>query len=450
MTSNWQEVELDSLKSDAKNAFAMGPFGSNIKAENFTDRGVPVIKGANLGGNFLLEEDFDYLTQEKANQLAASKARRLDLVITHRGTLGQVGLIPETSRFEEYVVSQSQLKMSFNRELVDPYFVYYFLRSPIGQNRLLANTSQVGVPAIAQALTTLRKIKVPLPELNVQIAITRFLRMIDERIKLLDEANASFDAIAQAVYKSWFVNFEPVRLKSQGKSTGIESEQIAALFPTSFEESALGLIPAGWSVVPFLDACDLQGGSQPPASTFIEEEKDGYVRLLQIRDFSTDAHKTYIPDTNKLRKVEEDDVLLGRYGSASGDKKKDSLGRVCRGLSGAYNVALMKLSPQLVGREFCCQLVSDPKFYSYLQGVSSKAVQSGFSKKELANYKVVIPTSEISNEFEIIGNAFWANVKANNARRKTLISLRDTLLPRLISGQLRIADAEAELEKVTA
>lgn len=160
MSSEWPEVPLDSLKADAKSAFAMGPFGSNIKAENFVSAGVPVIKGGNLGGTYLDERKFDFLTQQKADELESSKARRLDIVVTHRGTLGQVGLIPESSLYEQYVVSQSQLKMSFDTTKVNPYFIYYFFRSPVGQARLLANTSQVGVPAIAQALTTYMQIKI--------------------------------------------------------------------------------------------------------------------------------------------------------------------------------------------------------------------------------------------------------------------------------------------------
>lgn len=190
--------------------------------------------------------------------------------------------------------------------------------------------------------------------------------------------------------------------------------------------------------MPFLEACDLQGGAQPPASTFVDEPLDGYVRLLQIRDFSTDAHKTYIPDTSKLKKATEDDVLLGRYGSASGNKEKDSLGRVCRGLSGAYNVALMKLVPLQVGREFALQLVNDPGFYNYLQGVSSKAVQSGFSKSELGQYKVIIPPKPLAEAFELIGVAVWERLKHGITRQHGLADLRDSLLPRLISGKLRI------------
>ena len=225
----------------------MGPFGSRIKAENFVSEGVPVIKGGNLNGD-LDSSAFDFLTPQKAAELSTSIARRLDLVITHRGTLGQVGIIPPNSRYPEYIVSQSQLKLSFDQTKVNPYFIYYFLRSPLGQRRLLANTSQVGVPAIAQALTSIRNIKVPLPSLNVQDSIVSTLRLIDDRIALLRETNTTLEAIAQALFKSWFVDFDPVHAKQQGREPeGMDSET-AALFPDCFEESELGLVPREWQV----------------------------------------------------------------------------------------------------------------------------------------------------------------------------------------------------------
>lgn len=292
----------------------------------------------------------------------------------------------------------------------------------------------------------LRQMAITLPPIKEQVFIAELFDVLDDRITLLRETNATLEAIAQALFKSWFVDFDPVRAKAEGRQPEGMDATTAALFPDSFEESELGLVPRGWGVVPFLDACDLQGGAQPPAATFIDEPRDGYVRLLQIRDFSTDAHKTYIPDTGKLKKVTEDDVLIGRYGSASGDKAKDSLGRVCRGLSGSYNVALMKLCPVLVGREYALQLVSDSSFYGYLQGVSSKAVQSGFSKAELGQYKVIMPPSDLAEAFEQFGKAVWERVKANRELAQTLTQLRDTLLPRLISGQLRLPEAESLLE----
>jgi len=162
---------------------AMGPFGSNIKTSNFVLQGVPVIRGGNLTGGFV-DDRFVFLTEEKADQLRNSNARPGDIVITHRGTLGQVELIPGDSRYPRYVVSQSQMVLSARSEIASGRYLYEFLRSPIGQQALLANTSQVGVPAIAQPTTSVKAIRVAAPP----VAVLRAYDLVTK--SLFDQASA--------------------------------------------------------------------------------------------------------------------------------------------------------------------------------------------------------------------------------------------------------------------
>ena len=143
----------------------MGPFGSDIKTSNFVSEGVPIIRGGNLTDGFI-DDKFVFLTETKADDLISANARSGDIVITHRGTLGQVGLIPNVSCYPRYVISQSQLVLTC-KEKAASKFVYQFLRSPSGQQALLANTSQVGVPAIARPTTSIKAIDLisPPPQL---------------------------------------------------------------------------------------------------------------------------------------------------------------------------------------------------------------------------------------------------------------------------------------------
>ncbi len=409
----------------------------------WTASGVVVLRNQNIKGGRLdlsapsFTDEAHYL-----GRIRRAAPQEGDLVITREAPMGEVCQIPAGLKC---CLGQRQVLLRPDPEKVDSRFLLYALQSPYLQHQIGWNEG-TGSTVSNLRIPVLEALKVPTPSVATQREVASVLGALDDRITLLRETNATLEAIAQALFKSWFVDFDPVRAKAEGRQPEGMDAATAALFPDSFEESELGLVPKGWGVVPFLDACDLQGGAQPPAATFIDEPRDGYVRLLQIRDFSTDAHKTYIPDTGKLKKVTEDDVLIGRYGSASGDKAKDSLGRVCRGLSGSYNVALMKLCPVQVGREYALQLVSDSSFYGYLQGVSSKAVQSGFSKAELGQYKVIMPPSDLAEAFEQFGKAVWERVKANRELAQTLTQLRDTLLPRLISGQLRLPEAESLLE----
>ena len=129
--TSWKFVKIEQLAAKTKNALAMGPFGSRITKDNFVETGVPIIRGINLSNGRFYHQDFVFLTEEKANELAASNAFPNDLVFTHRGTLGQIGIIPK-GYYPRYVVSQSHMKLTCDQTKVLPMFVYYYFRSEQG------------------------------------------------------------------------------------------------------------------------------------------------------------------------------------------------------------------------------------------------------------------------------------------------------------------------------
>jgi type I restriction enzyme S subunit len=208
----------------------MGPFGSNITTDNFVPQGVPVIRGLNLNGERFKDEKFVFLTDDKADELHSANAFPDDLVFTHRGTLGQVGIIPKNARYPRYVVSQSQMKLSCDNTKVDPLFVFYYFRSNRGQHALLANTSTTGVPAISRPLTSLKAIRIPFPPLAEQCAIAHILGTLDDKIELNRRMNETLEAMARAIFKSWFVDFDPVRAKAEGRQPDGLDADTAALF----------------------------------------------------------------------------------------------------------------------------------------------------------------------------------------------------------------------------
>jgi type I restriction enzyme, S subunit len=172
----WRVISLGELCRRV----AMGPFGSDIKTDNFIEVGVPVIRGCNLTDGFM-DDGFVYLSEKKADSLRNANAFAGDIVITHRGTLGQVGLIPRKSTFPRYVVSQSQMLLSADPCLLTPRFLFEYLRSSAGQHQLLANTSQTGVPAIARPTTSVKAMRLVLPQLHVLQRFEDLLRPMIER-----------------------------------------------------------------------------------------------------------------------------------------------------------------------------------------------------------------------------------------------------------------------------
>lgn len=172
----WEEVKLGDLCARV----AMGPFGSDITTDNFVDRGVPIIRGGNLRCGFI-DHGFVYVTEAKADSLKNANAFPEDIVITHRGTLGQVGIIPKSPNYPRYVVSQSQMLLSADPVRSSPRFIFEFLRSERGMQQLLAFTSQVGVPAISRPTTSLKVLKIVAPPSEILVHFDSLLAPLVER-----------------------------------------------------------------------------------------------------------------------------------------------------------------------------------------------------------------------------------------------------------------------------
>ena len=147
---------------------AMGPFGSNIKTDCFVDRGVPVLNGDNISGYLLSEQSFRYVEEEKASQLKNSIAVSGDIVITHRGTLGQVALVPDKTKFDRYVISQSQFLLTCNQCALLPEYVLFYFHTDAGCRKLLANDNTTGVPSIAKPTSYIKALHIPIPPIELQ------------------------------------------------------------------------------------------------------------------------------------------------------------------------------------------------------------------------------------------------------------------------------------------
>lgn len=185
--------------ADLISEISMGPFGSNIKVECFVDEGIPVLNGSNLDGFVLKETSFRYVTEEKADSLGRANAHRGDVVITHRGTLGQIVFIPNESLYDRYVISQSQFRVRCNERVLPEYLVYYF-HTRVGQHKLLSNASQVGVPALARASTTFQTIEIEMPDIETQQKIVALLESIRRKIEINNTINENLAALLQCVY----------------------------------------------------------------------------------------------------------------------------------------------------------------------------------------------------------------------------------------------------------
>jgi type I restriction enzyme S subunit len=195
---DWESVKLESLISE----ISMGPFGSDIKVSNFISEGIPVLSGANIQTDKLDDKFINFVTPEKARNLKKAVAQRGDVVVTHRGTLGQISYIPNDSKFDRYVISQSQFRVRFSILRVMPHWVVLYFLSENGAEKLLERKGHTGVPAIAQPTTTFRNLIIPLPPLNEQTAIATVLSDMDAEIAALEQRRDKTLALKQAMMQA--------------------------------------------------------------------------------------------------------------------------------------------------------------------------------------------------------------------------------------------------------
>lgn len=404
----------------------MGPFGSNIKVECFVDSGIPVLNGSNLTGFALNDNSFRYVTPEKADSLGKANAYRGDIVITHRGTLGQIVFIPENSKYSRYVISQSQFRVKCNEKVLPEYLVYYF-HTNAGQHRLLSNASQVGVPALARASTTFQTLEIDIPDVTEQRKIVDLLETIREKIELNNAINNNLEQQARLLFKSWFVDFEPFN----------------------------GTMPSDWEVVPFETIVDFQNGYafkskellNEPSSDCYQVFKQGHI--ARGGGFIPNGTKSWYPKklASKLEKfvLKKGDILMAMT------DMKDNVAIL-------GNTAIMPIENEYIVNQrvghlrangykgitypFIYLLTNSTDFLIDLRSRANSGVQVNLSSAEIKASQTVLPSEKVNTAFSEITLSMFEAIISNQLENQRLAQLRDTLLPKLMSGELDVSDID--------
>ena len=441
--SEWREMTIGEIAANTRNALVGGPFGSNLVSADYTADGVPVIRGQNMGGRWVSGE-FAYVSPEKAQSLQANLARPGDIVFTQRGTLGQVALVPE-GIFDTYVVSQSQMKLTVDRAKADPRFLFYVFSSPAQQEYIRQNAIQVGVPHTN--LGILRDTPVSLPSPDDQRAIAHILGTLDDKIELNRRMNETLEAIARAIFKSWFVDFDPVRAKASGeppesicRRLGLTPD-LLALFPDRLVDSELGEIPEGWDMKPLDGIADYLNGLA--LQKFPPENDSEWLPVIKIAQLKKGDSVGADRASHKLKPeyiVDDGDVLFSWSGSLEVD--------IWCGGRGALNQHLFKVTS-----------VNYPKWFyfywtkyhlSHFQAIAAgKAVTMGhIQRKHLTEALCAVPPKSLMEKLDdIIASLLDKQIK-NRKEARTLGLVRDTILPKLLSGELRVPEAESTQEEL--
>ncbi|SFL38628.1 type I restriction enzyme, S subunit [Loktanella salsilacus] len=320
--------------------------------------------------------------------------------------------------------------------LVTPQFLYYTLIRP-DFTAYSARTSR-GAKMPRGDKSAMLDFQIHVPELEEQCRIVSILEVFDSKIQLDRDMFQTLNAIAGELYTSWFVNFDPVQSKSSGGIPDFMDSDTASLFPASFDGEGL---PDGWTKDSIAHYMHIKGGTQPPKSSFLYKEEAGYIRLVQIRDYESDSKITFVRDSSSLRRCGPFDVMIGRYGA--------SVGRVGWGLSGAYNVALVKAEPHRPSdQEFIRAVCNCDEFQQYIQSISGRSAQAGFNKSDIAAFLTCCGTDAIRDAFSSVIRPLRERQLQLMDEIRTLEALRDALLPPLLSGGISFDDIKKQFKEV--
>ena len=405
MASEWREIELG--------AFIRLQRGHDLTAEERIDGRYPVMGSAGPNGTHV-----------------HAKARGPGVVIGRSGaSAGRVHYV--TVDYWPHNTCLYVTDFLGN----DPRFAYYLL----GTHRLADYNSGSAQPSLNRNFIYTKSIVVPDPE--AQREISALLGGLDDRIELLRETNTTLEAIAQALFKSWFVDFDPVRAKAEGREPEGMDAATAALFPSEFEDSELGLIPKGWSarsldsLANYLNGLALQ--KYPPES---EVEYLPVIKIAQLRAGHTNGSDKASAHLKPAYVVEDGDVLFSWSGSLEVE--------VWCGGRGALNQHLFKVTSDEVPKWFY-YFATRHHLPGFRVTAAHKATTMGhIQRRHLTEAKIALPPEGLINALSGAMEPLFESHLNNALQAKALAELRDTLLPRLICGKLRLPEAQALADEI--
>ncbi len=410
LPDGWRYLTVDEIKANSPSAIAIGPFGSRMKSDRYVANGVPVIRGSNISDTREFKGDFVYVDEQTANELRSSAAYVDDLVFPHRGLIGEVAIVGPRPA-EQYILSTSLMKLTCNRDLVDPSFVFYFFRSPAGRNELLQYASTVGTPGIGQPLSSLRLVRLPVPPLPEQQAIATVLGALNDKIE-------NSRTIAHRAAKLALAEGQAILADPRGPIVSLPS---VANISKGVSYRSEDLVDGGKYLVSL--KCVGRNGT------------------FQLRGL-----KPYRGEHRPEQIVEHGDVVVAQTDLT---QRAEVIGRPVRvqgaGAKGQLvaSLDLIIVRPQgSLTRETLFSLLSTQDFRDHALSYCNGTTVLHMGARCLPDYCFRLPTDDALVSATAIMQPLFARADVAEQERLVAAELRDVLLPPLLSGELRVREAE--------
>ena len=421
------------IASGAIVAHKDGNYGSNCpRVEEFGTEGVAFLTAKSLRDGYVDIAGAPRLGDARADELTFRFVQTDDVLLSHNATTGRVAVVPQHKG--RLLVGTSLTYFRLNPQKLLPRYLAVYLAGVDFQNQLVAvmsHSTRNQVPVTAQ-----RKRHVVVPPLAEQKAIASVLGALDDKIELNRRMNATLESMARALFQSWFVDFDPVRAKLDGRQPAGMDAMTAALFPDKFQDSVFGHIPHGWTIGTITDCCDRIHSGGTPRRDEPEYWDHGTIPWLtsgEVRQPMVTATENFISELglreSSAKWLPANSTVVALYGATAGQVS-------FLGTTATTNQAI-------------CSLIPKPgfEFFNYfaMRGATaemeSKAVgsaQQNISNGIIEETVVILPLSEILSQFNLAAGPLFGSWITNIKQAQTLAILRDTLLPKLLSGDMRI------------
>ena len=402
--------------------------------------GVPLIKAGDLNGSIINPQPDFRISNDKHHEYRRTALEGGELLMTLVGNVGQCAVVPPRMAGWNTARAVAVMRLS---DSSDTHFVQQCLLSrPLQQ--LMDVWSNTTVQATLN-LKEIRQLPLPWPPKKSRDAIASILGALDDKIELNRRMNATLEGMARALFQSWFVDFDPVRAKLDGRKPEGLDKATAALFPDAFEESSLGPIPKGWEVLELGDLLGKEGYVRGPFGSSLKrsdmDEEGVPVYEQQHAIYNTREFRFFISDekhkTLKRFTVRGNDLII----SCSGTVGRISIIRP-DDPEGIISQALLILRPDTAKAtpEFLFYFLTSPQGFHSITSVSSGSVQVNIAKRQVIEaIKLVVPPRALIGAYDELARSVREESLRNLKESSTLSLLRDTLLPKLLSGELSVA-----------
>jgi len=431
MSSEWPTVSLgDCIELDT---------GFPFKSAEYTDSedAVRLLRGDNIAQGQLRWDGVKRWARKEGDALGAYELRKNDLVLAMDRPWIAAGLKFAKVRGNDLPALLVQRVARLRpKSGIDVDYLHSVVSSPDFTQHVQNVTTGTAVPHISGK--QIQDYKFALPDLVTQRSVGKLLMSLDDRITLLRETNTTLEAIAQALFKSWFVDFDPVHAKQQGRAPEGMDEATAALFPDSFEESELGLVPKGWHSASLADAYEIN-----PQRKLKKGVVASYLDMASVPTAGHCVNSVVQREMGSGSKFQNGDTLLARITPCLENGKSAFVDFLDEGVTAWGSTEFLVLRPKAPLPEYhaylLCRHLTFREFA--VQSMSGTSGRQRIQNDVLGRYCLAAPSEAVGLVFGAIVRPIQQKIADNHAQAQTLATLRDTLLPRLISGQLRQPEA---------